>query len=349
MRRSAEGAAQVSRIALDARLTRQMSVGMKSYATELAARLPRVAPDLEFVIFRDGANFGLDEQLRLPLAMRRARVDAAHFLSLYTPALPPRPYVVTIHDLIHLRFPEYFKSKVGPYYRTLVRSVCARAARVITDDERTVADLQRFLGVDPGRVRVIPLGADDRFFKPAVPYGVARPYILYVGNHRLHKDLPTLFEAWARLPSYVALDLYVTGPDDFGDLSRYVRPSGRIIALGEPIVDELACFYAGARALVHPALCEGFGLPMLEAMAAGCPVIACEDAVPSVLRDVSLTFPPRAPAAARELIERVLDDDALRANLVERGRERAKQLTWDRCAENTAKVYREILEERAQS
>ncbi len=339
----------MKRIALDARLTRQMSVGMKQYAIELSNRLPIVAPDLDFVIFRDGANFGLEEQIELPLAIRRAGADLAHFLSLYTPMFPPRPYVVTIHDLIHLRFPQYFKSKVGPYYQTVVRWVCKRAARVITDDRRTIADLERFLGIDPQRVRVIPLGANDRYFLPAIPYNGARPYLLYVGNHRPHKDLRTLFEAWAGLPSDIVVDLYVTGAEDFDDLSAFKRANGRVIALGDTTLDELAAYYAGARALVHPALCEGFGLPMLEAMAAGCPVIACEDAVPDALSDAALTFRPRDVAGARAEILRVLTDPALREQLIERGRTRARVLTWDRCAEETAKVYREILEERAQS
>lgn len=338
----------MKKIGLDARLTRQMSVGMKAYAQELTARLPRVAPDLQFAVFRDGANFGLEEQIRLPLQMRRAGLDLAHFLSLYTPAFPPRPYVVTIHDLIHLRFPGYFKSKVGPYYRTVVRWVCARASLVITDDRRTVDDLQRFLDVDPSRVRVIALGANDRYYAPVEPYRPPRPYILYVGNHREHKDLPTLFKAWAGLPSDIALDLYVTGADDFGYLGDYARASGRIIALGEPTVDELAAYYAGARALVHPALCEGFGLPMLEAMAAGCPVIACEDAVPAVLLDAALTFRARDVSGARAAMLRVLEDPAVRENLVTRGRSLARTFTWDRCAEETAKVYREILEEGSQ-
>lgn len=333
-----------TRVALDARLTRQMSVGMKAYAQELAARLPRVAPDLQFEIFARGGNFGWDEQVRLPLAMRRAHADAAHFLSLYTPVLPPRPYAVTVHDLIHLRFPGYFKSKVGPYYRTVVRFACARAARVITDDERTVADLQRFLGIDPAKVRVIPLGADDAFFRPAVPFAAPRPYIMYAGNHRPHKDLATLFAAWAALPEDLELDLYVTGSSDAGE--RYARANGRIRMLGEVSTTELAGYYASAIALVHPALCEGFGLPMLEAMAAGCPVIACEDAVPGVLRSAALTFPPRGAEQARAHIAALAMDPARRAARIDAGRTLASAFTWDRCAERTAQVYREMAAER---
>jgi glycosyltransferase involved in cell wall biosynthesis len=323
-----------------------MSVGMKAYARELTARLPRVAPDLQFVPYTHGANFGWYEQVTLPLSIRRAGPALTHYLSLYTPMVAPRPYAITIHDLIHLRFPEYFKSKVGPYYQTVVRFACSRAARIITDDDRTIADLERFLGVDPARVRVIPLGADDIFFQAIAPHRPTRPYIMYAGNHRPHKDLPTLFEAWATLPSDIALDLYVTGADDFGELHlRYSRNAGRIVAVGDVSETMLASYYAGARAYVHPALCEGFGLPMLEAMAAGCPVIACEDAVPSVLRDAAITFPARDVRAARAALESVLRDEGLRRKLVDQGQARAHQFTWDRCAEQTANVYRDLLEE----
>ena len=324
-----------------------MSVGMQAYAREMASRLPRIEPQYDFVPFTHGSNFSWNEQVTLPLEIARAGAELTHFLSLYTPALPPKPYVITIHDLIHLRFPEYFKAKVGPYYQTVVRFACRRAERIITDDDRTVADLERFLGVDRARVRVIPLGADDRYFQPVEPYRPPRPYILYAGNHRPHKDLPTLFAAWAGLPTDIALDLYVTGADDFSDRGpQCTRPAGRIIAVGDVAESMLASFYAGARALVHPALCEGFGLPMLEAMAVGCPVVACEDAVPSVLRAAALTFPAHDAATARRAIERVINDERERERLVQHGRDLARPLTWDNCARQTAAVYREILENR---
>ncbi|MGZ3507334.1 MAG: glycosyltransferase family 4 protein [Vulcanimicrobiaceae bacterium] len=338
----------MKRVGLDARQTRQMSVGMKAYARELSRRLPAIATDLEFVQFDRGTNFGWEEQVRLPIAMRAARVDLVHFLTVYTPVFAPRPFVMTIHDLIHLRFPEYFKSKVGPYYRTVVRRACAQAARIITDDERTIEDLKRFLDVDPAKVRVIALGVDDVFLRPAEPFVGPRPYILYVGNHRPHKDLPTLFAAWARVDPALALDLYLTGPDDFDEsLEKYDRVGGRVIALGNVHEDVLASYYAGARALVHPALCEGFGLPMLEAMAAGCPVIACEDAIPGILRTAALTFPARDVAGLRAELERVLHDEGLRAALVNEGRILASKLTWDRCASLTADVYHEVFVEEA--
>ncbi len=319
---------------------------MKRYAIELAARLPQVAPEFEFVTFEEGKNFGLAEHVALPRAMRKARIDLAHFLSFYAPVLAPRPYIVTIHDLIHLRFPQFFKAKVGPYYRTAVKFLARRAARVITDDERTVFDLERFLKVERSRVRVVPLGVEDRFLREATPRAAPRPYFLYVGNHRAHKDLPTLFEAWAGLPERYEFDLYLTGHNDLDmQLIKWQRPSRRIVFLGEVRPEELPPLYAGARALVHPSLREGFGLPIVEAMASRTAVIACEDAVPAVLETRLLTFPPRDAGALRTRMEWLIEDEGLRTALVNEGRARAQFLTWDRCARATADVYREVLEE----
>ncbi|MFY9886100.1 MAG: glycosyltransferase family 1 protein [Candidatus Cybelea sp.] len=335
-----------ARVGLDARLTRQMSAGMKTYARELIARLPRVAPEYTYVEFTQGGNFGWREQIGLPLAMRDARLDVAHFLSQYVPVLLPRRFVVTIHDLIHLRFPEYFKAKVAPYYATVVRFACARAARVITDDERTIDDLEALLGVNPAKVRVIALGVAENFAQPGRPYEGVRPYLLYVGNHREHKDLATLFEAWSHLPEMWQIDLLLTGPDDFsGELQRHSGAGRAIVALGEVTTERLAAYYAGARALVQPALREGFGLPMLEAMAAGCPVVACEDAIPRVLAPAALTFRARDAGDLRSALERLLSDEGLRTRLLNIGTKIAQGLSWDRCARATADVYREVLEQ----
>jgi glycosyltransferase involved in cell wall biosynthesis len=318
---------------------------MKAYARELTMRLPRVAPEFAFVPFSGSENFGWQEQIALPLAIRRARVDLVHFLSLYVPLVAPAPSIVTIHDLIHLLFPEQFKAKVRPYYRTIVRWACARAGCVITDDERTVDDLERFLNVDRGKVRVIPLGVDDFYLRQAAPYEAARPYLLYVGNHRRHKDLPTLFAAWSALPEEVRVDLYVTGPDDFqGELQRRSSSERVIAALGDVSAEQLASYYSGAAALVTPAHREGFGLPMLEAMAMGCPVVASATAVPAVLAPATWTFAAGNAAELRAAIESLLANEGRRQQFVNIGRGIARSLTWDRCARATADVYREVLE-----
>jgi glycosyltransferase involved in cell wall biosynthesis len=329
-------------VALDLPRIRQLSAGMKAYAEELSARLPRVAPDLHFATVVRTSALGFEEQVSVPLALRRTRARLVHFLSVYAPLFAPRPYVITIHDLIHLRFPEYFKRRVGPYYATVVRGVCARAARVITDDERTVEDLRRFLGVTPESVVVIPLGVDDAFLGETIPAALPRPYFLYAGNHREHKDLPTLFAAWQALDPGWEVDLLLTGDDDLrADVVRPRRERGELRFLGNVESVRLAQLYAGTVSLVHPALSEGFGLPMLEAAAAGAPVIACEDAVPSILRPFVRTFAARDVRALAALMAAARDGP----KPPEAARRFARALTWDRCAERTAEVYRNVLEE----
>ncbi len=330
-------------VALDLARFRQMSVGMRAYAEELAARLPRVASDLRFAALPRSGALDAGEQIGLPLALRRLRPRLVHFLSVYAPLLAPRPYVITIHDLIHLRFPAYFKRSVGPYYATVVRAVCAGAARVITDDERTVEDLERYLGVPRAKVSVVPLGVDDAFRK-SVPFGEppAVPYFFYVGNHRPHKDLASLFAAWAGLDPELEIDLLVTGPDDLPpDAARPRRERGQLRFLGDVPSAELPRLYRDAVALVHPALCEGFGLPLLEAAAVGTPVIACTDSVPAVLRPHVDVFPPRDVRTLGALMARAVSEPAPR----EEARLFARTLTWDRCAERTAEVYRTVLQE----
>jgi glycosyltransferase involved in cell wall biosynthesis len=327
-------------VALDVPRTRHISAGMQAYASELAARLPRMAPDLTFAEFSHGTSFGFEEQIALPLRLRRAHPRLVHFLSMYAPYFAPRPFALTIHDLIHLNFPAFHKRRVVPYYTLVVRSLCARAARVITDDERTVEDLERYLGVPPPKVRVVPLGVDDVFLSDAEPELAPRPYFIYAGNHRPHKDLGTLLAAWAALDPAVEVDLYLTGSDDLPGV-RPERARGRLLFLGDVDSQRLARFFRGSVALVHPALREGFGLPLLEALCAGTHVIACGDAVPRPLVPYVDLFPARDALSLSALMRRALA--APRAS--EAARRFARTLTWDRCAAKTAEVYREVLEQ----
>jgi len=334
------------RIGLDARIGRRVSVGMATYIREVVDRLPQVAPEFDYFTYDRGGNFGIAEQIGLPLAMRRDRIDLTHYLAHYVPALASGRFIFTIHDLIHLRFEHYFRAYIGPYYRTVVKRACRKAQRIITSDRRTIADLVHYFDVDPAKIRVIPLAARERFFRQAPPFRGERPYLLNVGNHREHKDVPTLLKAWASLPKRYDVDLFLTGPDDFnGELQRLSNGHRRVVALGNISDDELASYYAGASALVTPSLLEGFGLPFAEAMAAGCPVIGTTESIPEPLADVSLHFVPRDVEGARAQIERLLDDEALRTDLVERGRAVSRSLTWDRCVRATADVYREVFEE----
>ena len=333
----------MNEILLDARITKRMSVGMIAYARELVTRLPRVAPDLQFDVWAAGGNFGLDEQWHLPRYAAAERVAVLHHLAVYGSLLGSQPTVVTIHDLIHLRYPRYFKCAVGPYYALVVRAVCARAVRVIVDDPRTTEDLRRFLGVPPAKVRVVPLGVDETFLNVADGPPAARPYFFYAGNRREHKDVPTLVAAWEALPDELVVDLVLTGHDD-GTFRGRGRARGVLRFAGEVSTEELARLYRGAAAYVHPSLCEGFGLPLLEATATGTDAIACVDAIPAILADLVDAFEPRDVAGLTRRLQAALERPADPARR-ERLRVRAATYSWDRCAASTAEVYREVVSE----
>jgi glycosyltransferase involved in cell wall biosynthesis len=332
------------RIGLDARCGKRISVGMATYTREVSARLPAVAPRYDYRLYTKGQNLGIAEQIVLPFEMWRDRIDLAHYMAHYVPAFAEGRFVFTIHDLIHLRFVQFFRAYIGPYYNTVVKRACRKAARIITSDKRTIADLVHYFGVDPAKIRVIPLAPRDRFYTHVEPHSAQRPYFLNVGNHRTHKDIPTLLKAWASLPPQYDVDLYLTGADDFGgELQRLSTPKRKAIALGDVSDDELASYYAGAVALVHPAMLEGFGLPFVEALASGCPVIATDESIPEPIAGVSLTFAVGDWEAAAHHMQRMLDDASLRRDLVERGGSAVRALSWDRTARETAQVYDEVL------
>jgi glycosyltransferase involved in cell wall biosynthesis len=357
-------------VVLDARLTRQMSVGMQTYVRELVARLPRIAPDIEFTavtnadlqptglevitIGRSAAlNFSLGEQIALPRLMRRGAL--AHFMSVYAPRFVGMPYIYTIHDLIHRRFPEYFSWKVPPYYRWVATPVAHAARAVITDARATVADVHEHLGVAEDKVRVVPLGVAEHFFveehdrasrarAARERFGLDAPFVLYAGNHRKHKNLEVLVRAWSALERPCDLALTEDGPYSF-DIARYASQRGRIVALGHVDAEILVSLYAGCSAAVQPSSYEGFGLSVLEGMAAGAPVIVARTpALLEVAGDAALTFALDDAATLTAHLNAVLEGGPSIDALRNRGRARAHGFTWDRTARLTADVYREALD-----
>ncbi len=329
-------------VALDVRETSHTSAGMLAYVRALRAWLPRVAPDLTLAEFGRGDNFDVAEQAGMPAELLRLRPRLVHFPTPYVPRFIPVSHVVTVHDLIDLEFPQYAKARVGPYWRRIVGPVLRSARAVITDDESTVGLLEQYLRVDPARVRVVPLGVDapEATAPPAVR---SRPYLFYAGNHRPHKDLRTLVDAWAGLPGGVTLDLVLTGVDDAA-LTATRGDAGELVFLGERTEAEIWAHHRGAVAYVQPALREGFGLPILEAMRSATQVIASETAVPDVLRAFADTYPAGDVVALRALILASATAGASeRAAVAERARAATAYLTWERTARATADVYRELL------
>lgn len=332
-------------VAIDARTTRRMSAGVRAYVRELIGALPRVAPELRIAAVGRGENFGLAEQVGLPLELARLRPHLVHYPTTFAPAIRRRPYVVTIHDLIHLRFPRLFGALTAFHYAAVGRPLARGSRRLIVGDRRTVVDCERYFGVPFERCAVVPLGYDPALLDDdEETLRPDRPFVLYAGNHRPHKDLPTLLRAWSSLPPSIALDCRITGRDEPALRARFARPGGDLIFTGDLSLRDLRRHYRAALAYVHPALYEGFGIPMLEAAVLGTPVIASDGAVPGIVAPYAHTFPTRDARALASLLEALARDAAPFAARAAEGVVPLRAYTWDRFAAATAAVYHEVID-----
>ena len=297
----------------------------------------------------------LAEQTYLPRAARRARVDLLHNLFTTAPALPRVPQVTTILDLIYKRFPEAHAGVRSLGMRMLVPLSARRSARIIAISEATKSDVVSYLGVDPSRVDVTylapglsegiePLAESE--LRERLSLGDA-PIVLSVSAHRPHKNIERLVDAVAAIERPVVLVVPGYGTEWEEELAAHVRLRGaeehvRLIGwLGDA---ELEGFYAASTCLAFPSLAEGFGLPVLEALARGLPV-ACSNAtsLPEVAGEAALYFDPLDVPAMTGAIERLLTDEALRERLAATGREQAARFTWQRTAEGTLRSYERAL------
>ena len=292
----------------------------------------------------------LVEQGLLPVDLWRLRPAVHHSLSLYrTPLLSRPPVVVTMHDVAPLQWPSLYL-RTGLVHRTLYRAV-RRAAAIVCDSGAGRDDLLRHLEVDPERVVVVPAAADDRFRPTDTQPPVQRPYVLYVGGlvHRdPRKDIEGLIDAfadWSR--AEVRAETLVlageVGPAG-EELERRARQAGAQVRLtGFVPDDELPALYSGASCLVTASRYEGFGLPALEAIACGTPVVAyAAGAIPETAGPGALLAPVGDGAELMRAVGRVCDEPALAERLSVEGRRHAAGFSWRRTAELTWDVYAKV-------
>jgi glycosyltransferase involved in cell wall biosynthesis len=337
-------------VVIDARAAARARLGGVERATrEMAARLPRLRPG-RYAVLRPPAALSqraghLWEQALLPVAARRSR-------AIYCPAnaapLLTRRSVLVIHDLAALRHPEWYSAQFATYHRHVLPRLACRARRLITPSEFSRRELAEALGIDPGRVRVVPNGVDERFSPSADAgparraYGLEKPYVLLVGTRLARKNLGALAEARRRLDD-LGVDLVSAGSGRHWSRHDGTTP---VRALGYVAEQQLPGLYAGAAALAMPSLYEGFGLPVLEAMASGVPVVAANRAaLPETCGGAALLVSPEDPDALADALVRVVTDDVLHEKLVAAGLERASRFSWDRAAAATDAVIDEVLAE----
>ena len=279
---------------------------------------------------------------RLPALLRRQPPDLFHG-NYFVPRGWQGPSVVTVHDISFARSREYMPLHDLVAFRRLVPAAMQRAARVLTVTEWARADIVDHYGLDPDKVVVTPNGVDEDL-DPDGPVPERPPYLLLVGGLQRRKDPVTAVEALALLPD---LELVIVGRDrGEGDaVAAAIGRAGlerRVHVLDYVTRDDLVALYRGAVALVFPSRYEGFGLPVLEAMACGTPVVAAATtSIPEVVGDAGVLVPAGDPAALAEGVRRAIDDAT---HLVARGLVRAGAFRWSATAARTAAVYEEVLD-----
>ena len=306
---------------------------------------------------RNRVQWVLGEQLLLPRLAARERVDLVHSLASTAPLRGRFARVVTVHDLIYARFPEAHAGIRDRGMRVLVPGAARRSDRVIADSQSTSEDLVELLGLDPDRIDVVPLGLGAvRRAQPAPEAAVRerlqlghRDVVLSLSAKRPHKNLRALIDALAQVDERVRPILVLPGYPTAheAELREHAAARGLTGDVRFPAwvsAEELEGLWALARAFVFPSLYEGFGLPVLEAMARGVPV-ACSEAssLPEVAGDAALLFDPRSPAQIAAALTRLLTDASMRERLAERGRERVQQFSWERSARLTLDSYARAL------
>ncbi|MBI4909741.1 MAG: glycosyltransferase family 4 protein [Acidobacteria bacterium] len=340
-----------------------------------AAAFPNLTPNFTLAHY-EGRDTELAEHVRFPMFVRRLRADLCHIPLSMVPLSMPRPYVVTVHDVSRL----LYEQPPGWRYdlrRFRFRRGLLRANKVITVSGATKGDLEGLLTIPADRISLIYNAPDPRFFEHAPPsdarsagpdaagyeqrrilerYQINYPFLLYAGTIRPQKNIPRLVEAFAVLrgelenhPDFKDLRLVIIGDE----ISRYpsvrravaqTRTGSAVRFLGFVPFDTLRVFYESAEAFVFPSLYEGFGLPPLEAMASGTPVVASNvSSLPEVVGEAAVTVNPENVFDISRGMKEVLLDRNLRKRLVAAGLEQAKRFSWERTAREVLETYKEVV------
>ena len=364
------------RVAIDARKLRDGGIG--TYIREVVAAMLARSDAPELVALLDpkdlgrtgwpvgrvterearAGKYGLAEHWIVPREARAAGAKLLHAPHYTLPWGWRGPSVVTVHDLIHLRFPHSFPPGAALYARAVAGSAVKRSRIVLADSEVTRRDVIELLNAPAERVRTVPLGVSSTLRRPSndtieafrKARGLPNDFVLYVGARRRHKNLGLLLSALARITPADRPPLVLSGNKWSAEDPLAIEATrlgvAKTVAFSGDLAGEeqLAALYSAASLYAQPALYEGFGLPPLEAMACGTPVLSSTGgSLPEAVGDAAETLPPSDPDAWAEAIGRLLRDVGRRAELAVRGLERAKAFTWEKTAWATLVAYRDVM------
>ena len=365
------------RVAIDTRKIHDFGIG--TYIRNLLRQLARIDRDNEYVLlcreadlgiaaqlgpnFRSvrepSPNYSLREQIHVPWVLRRERPDVYHAPHYILPAAVRCRSVVTIHDCIHLMFPQYLPNKAAyAYARASMWAAARRSDCILTVSEASKKDILHLFNVKPEKIVVVYNAIDEHFSTSPSDEHVARvreryqldhKFVLYVGNIKPHKNLVRLIEAFSQLRrTHDDLKLLIIG-DEISKLPALRRAvhshklHKHVRFLGYLKDDTLTVLYRLASVFVFPSLYEGFGLPPLEAMASGTPVVTSNvSSLPEVTGDAAVLVDPYDVESIEDGMRRVIDDPVLAATLRRKGLQRAREFSWERTVEKTQRVYREV-------
>lgn len=373
------------RIGIDARFYGPLGKGLGRYTQKLVKNLEIIDSKNEYLIFLRKENwddyvpsrenfkkvladyrwYTLKEQIMIPRAIKKQKIDLMHFPHFNIPVFYRRKFVVTIHDLILIKYPTKKATTLDPLlykfkywgYKKVINSAVKRAEKIITVSEYTKKELVEYFnipsdkvvvtyeacdGVESGQLEI----PDHGFLKD---FNINKPFILYVGNAYPHKNLEKLLDVYKNFTKKTdnKYQLVLVGKKDYFyqrlieyAQKRELKANNDVVFFGYATEKQLADLYRSAKLYIFPSLFEGFGLPPLEAMSYGLPVLSSNaSCLPEILGDAAAYFDPKNEADMVEKMISLVKDDQLREKLVTRGYDKIKTYSWEKCAQETLAVY----------
>ena len=362
------------KIGIDARFYGPKQKGLGRYVEKLVEQLEKIDKKNQYIIFLREENwdeywpknpnfkkalanakwYGIKEQFLMPFKIWQNQIDLVHFPHFNVPLFCPAPFVITIHDLILKKFPTRRASILGSVryflknlaYHLVISSALKRSKKVISVSNYTKKDILKYFKVNPEKIGVIYEGAPDREFKVQnSKFKIEKPYLLYVGNAYPHKNLERLISSFDELGREMDLKLVLVGEKDYfyQRLEKEFSHIKNIVLTGFVSDKELKALYQRASCYVFPSLCEGFGLPPLEAMANGLPVVCSSSTcLPEILGQAAIYFNPEDEQEMAQVIKQVLKDKNLQQELTSSGFEKVKEYSWQKMGREILKVYQSV-------